>query len=69
MNIATFLAFTALGAGLWNTILAILGYVAAGQSDLIDKYSSELSYVLIVLGILFVAYLVFKAIKKKKQTK
>ena len=67
MNIVTFLTFTALGAGIWNTILAVLGYIAAGQSDLIDKYSHELSYILIGLGILFVAYLIFKAVRKKKK--
>ena len=69
MNIVTFLTFTALGAGIWNTILAVLGYIAAGQSDLIDKYSHELSYILIGLGILFVAYLIFKAVRKKKKQK
>lgn len=67
MNIVTFLTFTALGAGIWNTILAVLGYIAAGQSDLIDKYSHELSYILIGLGVLFVAYLIFKAVRKKKK--
>lgn len=69
MNIVTFLTFTALGAGIWNTILAVLGYIAAGQSDLIDKYSHELSYILIGLGVLFVAYLIFKAVRKKKKQK
>ena len=69
MNIVTLLTFTALGAGIWNTILAVLGYIAAGQSDLIDKYSHELSYILIGLGILFVAYLIFKAVRKKKKQK
>jgi membrane protein DedA with SNARE-associated domain len=56
-----------LGAGIWNIILAVLGYLAAGQSDMIEKYSHELSYVLIGLGILFVAYLIFKAIRKKNK--
>ncbi len=67
MNLATFLTFTALGAGIWNIILAVLGYLAAGQSDMIEKYSHELSYILIGLGILFVAYLIFKAIRKKNK--
>lgn len=69
MNIVTFLTFTALGAGIWNTILAVLGYIAAGQSDLIDKYSHELSYILLGVGVLFVAYLIFKAVRKKKKQK
>ncbi len=67
MNLAAFCAFTALGAVVWNSILAVLGYLAAGQSDLIDKYSREISYVLLALGVAFVAYLLFKALKKKKK--
>ena len=67
MNIVNFIGFTALGAGVWNIILAVLGYVGHGNKDLINRYSHELSYVLLVLGIAFVAYLVFKAVKKKKK--
>lgn len=67
MNLAAFCAFTALGALVWNSILAVLGYLAAGQSDLIDKYSREISHVLLALGVLFVAYLLFKAFSKKKK--
>lgn len=69
MNMASFIAFTALGAGIWNIILAILGWLAAGQSDLIDKYSHELSYVLIGLGVAFILYLIYKGVSKKKTPK
>lgn len=66
MNMITFVSFTALGAVIWNSILALLGYLAKGQQDIIEKYSSELSYVLLGLGALFVAYLVYNGFKKKK---
>lgn len=69
MNIATFVCFTALGAGIWNIILALLGYVGHGNKELIDQYSHELSYVLLGLGVLFVAYLIYKGLSKKKTPK
>jgi membrane protein DedA with SNARE-associated domain len=69
MNIATFICFTALGAGIWNIILALLGYVGHGNKELIDQYSHELSYILLGLGVLFVAYLIYKGLSKKKTLK
>ncbi|MCQ2326243.1 MAG: DedA family protein [Bacteroidales bacterium] len=68
MNLVAFVSFTALGAVIWNSILALLGYLAKGQQDIIEKYSSELSYVLLGLGVLFVAYLIYNGFKKKKTT-
>ena len=67
MNIGAFTLYTILGSGSWNIILAILGYVAHGQQDLINQYSHELSYILLALGVLFIVYLVYKGLKKKKR--
>lgn len=68
MKLLPFIGFTALGAGIWNIILAILGYIGHGNKELIEKYSHELSYVLVILGILFVLYLIYKGLSKKKTT-
>ncbi|MBP1673217.1 MAG: DedA family protein [Bacteroidetes bacterium] len=65
MKMGPFLLFTTLGATLWNTILAILGYFAHGQKDLINKYSHELTIILAICGVLFLIYLIYKGIKKK----
>lgn len=67
MNIASFLFYTFLGAGLWNAILALVGYVAQGQQELINKYSHELSYLLLVFIILFIGYVIIKQIFKRKR--
>ena len=67
MNIGAFTLYTILGSGSWNIILAILGYVAHGQQDLINQYSHELSYILLGLGVLFIVYLVYKGLKNKKR--
>ena len=68
MNLVPFCIFTVIGAGAWNCVLAILGYVAQGQQDLIDAYSHELSVVIMALFALLIIYFVIKAyVKKNKQ--
>lgn len=66
MKLFSFVLFTTIGATIWNIILAVLGYFAHGQKDLIEKYSTELSMSLLVLGALFIGYLIFSAFRKKK---
>ena len=69
MNIISFISFTALGAFIWNILLAVLGYIGHGNKELIDQYSHELSYILLGLGVLFVIYLIYKGVSKKKTSK
>jgi len=66
MPFGNFLLYTFIGAGLWNIILAVLGYFAHGQADLIEQYSKELSIFFIGLGGLFIFYLVYNGFIKKK---
>lgn len=66
MHFGAFLWWTFLGAFIWNCILAFLGYVAAGQMDLIKEYSHELSVaILILLGVVILYYLIRWIIKKR----
>lgn len=72
MNIGSFLLYTTLGAGIWNIILALIGYLAHGQADLIDKYNHELSILMVALvgvGILFLIVRHFVKKHKAKRTK
>lgn len=66
MNYPKFLLYTFLGAGLWNIILAALGYFAGSNRDLINQYSHELSFVFLGIGAVLVVWLVLKSVKKKK---
>ena len=69
MNLGVFMLYTTIGATLWNTILAFLGYFAHGQQDLIEKYNSELKIVLWGLCIVFVLYLIYKGVKSSRAEK
>ena len=68
MHFGWFLFYTFLGAGIWNCVLALLGYIAHGQADLIDKYSHELSVaILVVLGLAILYFIVKKLIASAKR--
>ena len=65
MNLRDFILYTFVGAGIWNIILAIIGYYIY---DLRDKIFPYVDNVLYILGALFVIYLVVKAILRKRNT-
>ena len=65
MPILPFTLYTALGAGIWNICLAVMGYVAHGQAALIKKYSHEISLVILALAALFGLYLLYNGFVKK----
>lgn len=67
MNLANFMLYTFLGAGIWNAVLALLGYLAHGQKDLIDKYSHELSIVILIVLMAVVLFFVVKWLRTRKK--
>ena len=77
MKLSTFLIYTTLGAGIWNTILAALGYYLSKvpgietEQQMLEKvtmYSSEIGYVFIAIGIFIVGFFVYHGLKKKNKT-
>ena len=67
MPLFPFVLYTTLGAVIWNIILAVMGYIAHGQSSLIHQYSKEISYITIFLGIFFILYLLYNGFVKKNK--
>ncbi|MBR4849224.1 MAG: DedA family protein [Bacteroidaceae bacterium] len=74
MSVARFVIYTSLGAGIWNVILAALGYYMAyipgmqseeAVMNKVKEYSSEIGVVFIFVAVFVVAYLVYKGMKKK----
>lgn len=68
MNIKHFILYTALGSFLWHSILAGLAYVLYinNITRMFEKYSKELSWTLLGVGIVFVIYLIVRFIKKRE---
>lgn len=73
MKLGPFLLYTTLGAGLWNIVLALIGYAIYAMTDLkttedvyklATEYSHQIGYVLLGLAAFVVAFLVYKAVKK-----
>ena len=69
MHIGKFILFTSIGAACWNTVLAVLGYVAHGQKDLIDKYNHELTIALLALFGIGIVYVIIKWIVSARKRK
>ncbi len=67
MNMRDFLLYTVLGSGIWNLILALLGYHLYSRKDVLEMYYAELSWAFIALGALFVAYLLWKGLRTEKK--
>ena len=64
MKLRDFALYTFVGAGIWNIILAIVGYYAYEYKDKILHY---IAYLLLALGIGFIIYLVVSNKRKKNQ--
>ena len=70
MNIAKFALFTAIGAGLWNGVLAAMGYILEAfvpEEQLIatvTKYSHEIGYGIIAVVVIALGIIIYKGVKR-----
>lgn len=74
MRLSTFLVYTTLGAGIWNAILATIGWYLSKVPgfetreklvEQVKEYSHELGILFIGVGVFVVCYLVYQGMKKK----
>lgn len=69
MNLGAFCLFTTIGALAWNCILALLGWLAykAADPSVIEKYSHQLSIIIIALFAAVVLFFVVRHILKHRK--
>jgi membrane protein DedA with SNARE-associated domain len=74
MRLSTFLLYTTLGAGVWNSVLAAIGYYLSTVPGIeteeqlleqVTKYSHELGYAIAAVVVVAVAAAIYKGMKKK----
>lgn len=75
MGIGRFVLYTTIGAGIWNIILAALGYcipmlipgleTEEAVMNKVKEYSGEIGLVFIFVALFVVGYLIYKGCKKK----
>ena len=74
MHVGKFLRYTTIGAGVWNTVLATIGWGIYEYTDYKTtqdvykqavQYSHEIGYVILALAVVAVAFIAYKGIKKK----
>ena len=63
MSLRDFMLYTFIGAGIWNVILAFIGYYLYAVREQIFPY---LGHILLGIGVIFVVYLIIKARKKRE---
>jgi membrane protein DedA with SNARE-associated domain len=63
MNLRDFMLYTFVGAGIWNIILAIIGYYLYEIREQIFPY---IGHILLVVGVGFVIWLIIKGNNRKK---
>lgn len=64
MNLLTFSLFTVLGAGIWVTVLALLGYWFGANGDLASYYYVKMG--LVAVGVFLIAIFAWAIRKKRK---
>ncbi|MBR8703433.1 DedA family protein [Porphyromonas levii] len=72
MRIAKFALFTALGAGVWNMLLATIGWYLQDVVPYdqlrtsVEHYSKPIGYAILAIVLLVLSYMLFKALSRPK---
>ena len=68
MDLKKFIFFTTLGAGIWNIILALLGYYFGENEALLHLYYEEIKIGIILLVLVAAMYFTLRYFYKKRQS-
>jgi membrane protein DedA with SNARE-associated domain len=65
MNMAAFLFYTSVGAGIWTALLAYAGYILRARFETVGEYLNAVSYVVFAVILLMYFVRVFNESRKK----
>lgn len=67
MNLCTFILLTAIGAGLWNSFLAIVGFYLKQNWERVMEYSKIVDILVIIILLILIALFFYRHFKKKRK--
>lgn len=67
MPLPKFLLFTALGSGIWVSILAVLGYLFGANEQVLQAYYAEIAWGMVALGFIFIIFIIIKQRRVRKR--
>lgn len=68
MNLKRFCIYTIIGATLWNSFLAYLGYILGKNWELVRRYSEYVSVSVAIILLVLGVYFVYRHVKHKRKT-
>ena len=67
MNLLKFIIYTIIGAGIWNTFLAYIGYILKTNWAQVMQYSHIIDIVVLVAILVAISYYIYKFFNNKKR--
>jgi len=67
MHFGKFVFYTTLGSLIWVSVLAGLGYILGANQDLLHKYYKELYWILLGIGVIWIAWSIIKYRRKRNR--
>lgn len=68
MSLPVFILYTAIGSGLWNSVLVLGGWWLGDNWEVAGEYASLLKYPVIIIAVLAIAWYVWKRILTKPRS-
>ncbi|MEQ3554524.1 DedA family protein [Pseudonocardia nematodicida] len=66
MPLARFALLSTLGSAVWNALFVTLGYQLGERWEVVEGYMAPLSRIVLVLGVLAVAWLVWRRVRQRR---
>jgi len=67
MRLGKFILYTTVGAGLWNSFLAWLGFQLRDKWEVIRKYTEILDVLIIIIIVMAIIYFIYQRKKRSRQ--
>jgi membrane protein DedA with SNARE-associated domain len=69
MPIGRFLAFTAIGSGVWNSLFVGAGFALGSQWQQVDQYARWFDYAILVFFVVTITWWVVKKVRQRRRTR